>query len=172
MAAAKANLLDVLTKDAYARFDELNAILGGPRRCLKHGLAANAKLLGAKGSVEFRRQPIHEYRDLWDIDDRLPQLAWIWQLNRGVFKSPARSGRAGRPRSSTRTPTCGDTWTTSSSPPRSRTRRLDGVRKENGGSKSPRPCEVDPRYAGSTDQAPRPCVAAYRIRADESIVSP
>ena len=28
MAAAKANLLDVLTKDAYARFDELNAILG------------------------------------------------------------------------------------------------------------------------------------------------
>jgi len=89
MAAAKANLLDVLTKDAYARFDELNAILGRSEEvCRKHGLAANAKLLGAKGSVEFRRQPIHEYRDLWDIDDRLPQLAWIWQLNRGVFKSP------------------------------------------------------------------------------------
>ena len=45
-------------------------------------------MLGAKGSVEFRREPIHEYRDLWDIDDRVPQLAWLWQLNRGVFKSP------------------------------------------------------------------------------------
>ena len=56
--------------------------------CLKHGLAANVKVLGAKGSVEFRREPIHEYRDLWDIDDRVPQLAWLWQLNRGVFKSP------------------------------------------------------------------------------------
>ena len=32
--------------------------------------------------------PIHEYRDLWAIDDRIPQLAWLWQLNRGVFKSP------------------------------------------------------------------------------------
>jgi glutamate-1-semialdehyde 2,1-aminomutase len=89
MAAAQANLLEVLTPDAYARFDELNAILQkSDQVCLKHGLAANVKVLGAKGSVEFRREPIHEYRDLWDIDDRVPQLAWLWQLNRGVFKSP------------------------------------------------------------------------------------
>ena len=71
MAAAKANLLEVLTPEAYARFDELNAILQGcDEACAKHGLPANVKLLGAKGSVEFRREPIHEYRDLWDIDDR------------------------------------------------------------------------------------------------------
>jgi glutamate-1-semialdehyde 2,1-aminomutase len=89
MAAAKANLLEVLTPDAYARFDELNTILARSEEvCRDQGLSANVKLLGAKGSVEFRREPIHEYRDLWDIDDRLPQLAWIWQLNRGVFKSP------------------------------------------------------------------------------------
>jgi len=89
MAAAKANLLEVLTPDAYARFDELNAILArADEACAKYGLPANVKLLGAKGSVEFRREPIHEYRDLWDIDDRVPQLAWLWQLNRGVFKSP------------------------------------------------------------------------------------
>ena len=89
MAAAKANLLEVLTPDAYHRFDELNAILAkSDEACAKHGLPANVKLLGAKGSVEFRREPIHEYRDLWDIDDRVPQLAWLWQLNRGVFKSP------------------------------------------------------------------------------------
>jgi len=89
MAAAKANLLEVLTPDAYPRFDELNTILAkADEACAKHGLPANVKLLGAKGSVEFRREPIHEYRDLWDIDDRVPQLAWLWQLNRGVFKSP------------------------------------------------------------------------------------
>ena len=46
------------------------------------------KLLGAKGSIDWRAEPIHEYRDLWEIDDRVPQLAWLWQLNRGVFKSP------------------------------------------------------------------------------------
>jgi len=89
MAAAKANLYEVLTPDAYRRFDELNAILArSDEVCAGHGLAANVKVLGAKGSVEFRHEPIHEYRDLWDIDDRVPQLAWLWQLNRGVFKSP------------------------------------------------------------------------------------
>jgi glutamate-1-semialdehyde aminotransferase len=46
------------------------------------------KRLGAKGSIDWRSTPIHEYRDLWEIDDRVPQLAWLWQLNRGVFKSP------------------------------------------------------------------------------------
>jgi glutamate-1-semialdehyde 2,1-aminomutase len=89
MAAAKANLTRVLTKDAYARLEELNAIL---RRCEdvieRYRLPASMKLLGAKGSIDWSPTPIHEYRDLWAIDDRVPQLAWLWQLNRGVFKSP------------------------------------------------------------------------------------
>ena len=33
------------------------------------------KLLGAKGSIDWRKEPIREYRDLWEIDDRIPQLA-------------------------------------------------------------------------------------------------
>jgi glutamate-1-semialdehyde 2,1-aminomutase len=89
MAAAKANLEEILTKDAYTRIDELNGIL---RRCEdlieRYRLPASMKTLGAKGSIDWRATPIHEYRDLWDIDDRIPQLAWLWQLNRGVFKSP------------------------------------------------------------------------------------
>ena len=89
MAAAKANLLDVLTPDAYKEFDRINGILG---RCediiAKYRLPASMKLHGAKGSIDWSPEPIHEYRDLWDIDDRVPQLAWLWQLNRGVFKSP------------------------------------------------------------------------------------
>jgi glutamate-1-semialdehyde 2,1-aminomutase len=89
MAAAKVNLEEVLTKDAYVRIDEIDAIL---RRCedviARYGLPATMKTLGAKGAIDWSRTPIHEYRDLWAIDDRIPQLAWLWQLNRGVFKSP------------------------------------------------------------------------------------
>jgi glutamate-1-semialdehyde 2,1-aminomutase len=89
MAAMKVNLTEVLTRDAYGEFDRIN---DGFRRCQdvidKHRLPASMKLLGAKGSVDWHTEPIHEYRDLWDIDDRVPQLAWLWQLNRGVFKSP------------------------------------------------------------------------------------
>jgi len=89
MAVAKANLTEVLTKPAYARLDELNVIL---HRCeevvANYGLPASMKTLGAKGSIDWSTTPIREYRDLWKIDDRVPQLAWLWQLNRGVFKSP------------------------------------------------------------------------------------
>jgi glutamate-1-semialdehyde 2,1-aminomutase len=89
MAAAKVNLTEVLTKDAYVRLDEIDAIL---RRCedviATYRLPASMKTLSAKGSIDWRIEPIHEYRDLWEIDDRVPQLAWLWQLNRGVFKSP------------------------------------------------------------------------------------
>ena len=89
MAVAKVNLSEVLTHDAYRRLDELDQIL---RRCEDvidtYRLPASMKTLGAKGSIDWRATPIHEYRDLWEIDDRVPQLAWLWQLNRGVFKSP------------------------------------------------------------------------------------
>ena len=54
----------------------------------QYRLPASMKTLGAKGSIDWSTTPIHEYRDLWEIDDRIPQLAWLWQLNRGVFKSP------------------------------------------------------------------------------------
>jgi glutamate-1-semialdehyde aminotransferase len=83
------NLTEVLTKDAYNEFDR---IADGFEHCEaiidKYRLPASMKLLGAKGSIDWRPEPIHEYRDLWEIDDRIPQLAWLWQLNRGVFKSP------------------------------------------------------------------------------------
>ncbi|MEX0985262.1 MAG: aspartate aminotransferase family protein [Actinomycetota bacterium] len=89
MAAARVNLEEVLTKDAYVRLDEINTIL---MRCEdvieRYRLPATVKTIGAKGSIEWSAEPIHEYRDLWAIDDRVPQLAWLWQLNRGVFKSP------------------------------------------------------------------------------------
>ena len=89
MAAAKVNLTEVITKDAYARLDEINAILARCEDVIeRYRLPASMKRLAAKGSIDWRSTPIHEYRDLWDIEDGVPQLAWLWQLNRGVFKSP------------------------------------------------------------------------------------
>jgi glutamate-1-semialdehyde 2,1-aminomutase len=82
-------MTEVLTHDAYGEFGRISAIFGGCQRVIdEYRLPASMKLLGAKGSIDWRKEPIHEYRDLWQIDDRVPQLAWLWQLNRGVFKSP------------------------------------------------------------------------------------
>jgi glutamate-1-semialdehyde 2,1-aminomutase len=89
MAAAKVNLTEVITKDAYARLDEINGILARCEHAIeRYRLPASMKRLSAKGSIDWRSTPIHEYRDLWEIEDGVPQLAWLWQLNRGVFKSP------------------------------------------------------------------------------------
>jgi len=89
MAAAKVNLTEVITKDAYVRLDEINAILARCEEIIeRYRLPASMKRLAAKGSIDWRSTPIHEYRDLWEIEDGVPQLAWLWQLNRGVFKSP------------------------------------------------------------------------------------
>jgi glutamate-1-semialdehyde 2,1-aminomutase len=90
MAAAKAALTEVLTKDAYGRFDALNAILSnGCRRVIdEHRLPANVETLGAKGSLTYRAEPVREYRDGLGIAEGPSYLAWLWQLNRGVFKSP------------------------------------------------------------------------------------
>jgi glutamate-1-semialdehyde 2,1-aminomutase len=89
MAAAKVNLTEVITKDAYGRLDEINAILARCEDVIeRYRLPASMKRLAAKGSIDWRSTPIHEYRDLWEIEDGVPQLAWLWQLNRGVFKSP------------------------------------------------------------------------------------
>jgi glutamate-1-semialdehyde 2,1-aminomutase len=90
MAAARAALTEVLVPEAYGRFDELNAILeGGSRRVIEeYRLPAVVSTLGAKGSITYRADPVREYRDGVGIDDRPSYLAWLWQLNRGVFKSP------------------------------------------------------------------------------------
>ena len=44
--------------------------------------------VGAKGSVIYSTKPVREYRDAVGIDERISYLAWLFQQNRGVFKSP------------------------------------------------------------------------------------
>jgi len=90
MAASRAALTEVLTKDAYGRFDELNAILteGVSAVIAEHRLPAHLETMGAKGSITWRAEPLHDYRDGLEVDERPSYLSWLWQLNRGVFKSP------------------------------------------------------------------------------------
>jgi glutamate-1-semialdehyde 2,1-aminomutase len=90
MAASRAALTEVLTKDAYRRFDQIHAIIGAGVRAVidHHRLPARITTLGAKGGVNWKTEPVREYRDALDIDERVSYAAWLWQLNRGVFKSP------------------------------------------------------------------------------------
>jgi glutamate-1-semialdehyde 2,1-aminomutase len=90
MAAARAALTQVLTKDAYVHLNQIHGILaeGCTAAIEKHHLPAYVTGAGAKGSVIYSATPVREYRDTIGIDERITYLAWLFQQNRGVFKSP------------------------------------------------------------------------------------
>jgi glutamate-1-semialdehyde 2,1-aminomutase len=90
MAASHACLTEVLTKDSYEHLNALHRILseGCGAAIDEHRLPAYVTGLGAKGSVIYSPTPVREYRDAVGIDERITYLAWLFQQNRGVFKSP------------------------------------------------------------------------------------
>ena len=90
MAASKAALTEVLTRDAYDRFNAIHRRMadGCSAVIAKHGLPAYVAGIGAKGSVIYSPTPVREYRDAIGIDERITYAAWLFQQNRGVFKSP------------------------------------------------------------------------------------
>jgi glutamate-1-semialdehyde 2,1-aminomutase len=90
MAASRAALTEVLTREAYDHLDELHSTLaaGCGAAIEKYGLPAYVTGVGAKGSVIYSATPVREYRDAIGIDERITYLAWLVQQNRGVFKSP------------------------------------------------------------------------------------
>jgi glutamate-1-semialdehyde 2,1-aminomutase len=90
MAASRAALTEVLTPDAYDHLNAVHMVLadGCTAAIQKHRLPAYVTGLGAKGSVIYRAERVREYRDAVEIDERITYLAWLYQQNRGVFKSP------------------------------------------------------------------------------------
>ena len=90
LAASKATLTEVLTKDAYDHLNEIHRTLqeGCEAAIERHRLPAYVTGLGAKGSVIYSPTRVREYRDTVGIDERITYLAWLFQQNRGVFKSP------------------------------------------------------------------------------------
>lgn len=90
MAATRATLSEVLTDESYAHLDRLAADLraGLAAVIAEHGAGWHVVSVGAKGCVTFRKEPVHEYREFLQIDDRLGHLHWLMQHNGGVFLPP------------------------------------------------------------------------------------
>jgi glutamate-1-semialdehyde 2,1-aminomutase len=93
MAAARASLTDVLTTEAYTHLDALNErILSGCNGVIeKYGLPGYAVGVGAKGCVTFSPEKVIDYETYKaNQDGELADLAWLYNMNRGVFMTPGR----------------------------------------------------------------------------------
>lgn len=93
MAAARASLEQVLTADAYAHLDHLNdRIVNGCQAVVdKYDLPGYAVGIGSKGCVTFSSAKIVDYESFKQNQDAaLADLAWLYNLNRGIFMTPGR----------------------------------------------------------------------------------
>src|SRR5206468_332534 len=93
MAAARANLEEVLTPPAYEHLDHLNErILNGCARVIEeHKLPGHAIGIAAKDCVTFATDRIVDYASFSaNQDAELTDLAWLYSMNRGIFMTPGR----------------------------------------------------------------------------------
>jgi glutamate-1-semialdehyde 2,1-aminomutase len=93
MAATRANLEEVLTPDAYAKLDALNdRILAGCRSVIdEFGLPGYPVGISSKGCVTFSPVKVNDYETFKEHQDaELSELAWLFNLNRGIFMTPGR----------------------------------------------------------------------------------
>jgi glutamate-1-semialdehyde 2,1-aminomutase len=93
MAAARASLFDVLTPDAYTRLDRLcsRLIAGCDEILRRYGLPGYTVGIGSKGCVHFADAPIRDYTSFMAHQNPvLPELAWLYNANRGVLMAPGR----------------------------------------------------------------------------------
>ena len=95
MAAARANLEQVLTPDAYATLNRLNdRILEGCTGVIeKYGLPGYAVGIGSKGCVTFSTAKVIDYETFAANQDAdLADLAWLFNMNRGIYMTPGPRG--------------------------------------------------------------------------------
>jgi len=87
VAASRAVLTEILTPDVYERFDEQDRVLSGGVAGVieRHRLPARVVSVRCRGSVHFRAEPVRDFRDHVATDGALAHLAWLYQLNGGVF---------------------------------------------------------------------------------------
>src|SRR5215204_422982 len=93
MAAARANLVEVLTPEAYERLDALNdRILRGCSDVIeRYGLSGYAVGVGSKGCVTVSPVKIVDYETFKaNQDAELADLAWVFNMNRGIYMTPGR----------------------------------------------------------------------------------
>ena len=93
MAAARASLERVLTPEAYRHLDALNdRILAGCDAVIeRYQLPGYAVGVGSKGCVTFSPTPIVDYESFAANQDvAVTDLAWLWNMNRGIYMTPGR----------------------------------------------------------------------------------
>ena len=93
MAATRANLLEVLTPDAYTHLDRLNErILAGCQAVIaKYNLPGYSVGVGSKGCVTFSPVEVVDYETFKANQDAdMAELAWLFNMNRGIFMTPGR----------------------------------------------------------------------------------
>jgi glutamate-1-semialdehyde 2,1-aminomutase len=93
MAAARSNLLEVLTPDAYVHLDTLNEhILRGCEAVIaSYDFPGYGVGVGSKGCVTFSSERIVDYLSFKaNQDAALCELAWLYNMNRGIFMTPGR----------------------------------------------------------------------------------
>jgi glutamate-1-semialdehyde 2,1-aminomutase len=93
MAASRASLEQVLTPAAYAHLDALNdRILAGCEAVIdRHQLPGYAVGIGSKGCVTFSPTSILDYETFKASQDvPVTELAWLWNMNRGIYMTPGR----------------------------------------------------------------------------------
>ena len=93
MAAARASLQEVLTPNAYEHLERVgDRILAGCQAVVeRYGLPAYSVGIGAKGCVTFSPTRIVDYETFKENQDvELTELAWLYNLNRGIFMTPGR----------------------------------------------------------------------------------
>jgi glutamate-1-semialdehyde 2,1-aminomutase len=90
MAAARAQLTEVLDDDAYRHLDALrDRMVTGVERILEdRDLPAHVVAVGAKGCVTFSNTPIRNYREFLAIDDRWSHCHWLVQMAGRVLLPP------------------------------------------------------------------------------------
>jgi glutamate-1-semialdehyde 2,1-aminomutase len=93
MAAARASLERVLTPDAYEHLEAIEArLLAGCQEVVdRYGLPGYTVGIGAKGCVVFAPEPVLDYETFKEHQDgELADLAWLYNMNRGVYMTPGR----------------------------------------------------------------------------------
>ena len=93
MAAVRANLTEVMTPEAYAHLDALNdRILAGCTGVIqKYNLPGYPVGVASKGCVTFATEKITDYTTFKRSQDKdLSELAWLFNMNRGIFMTPGR----------------------------------------------------------------------------------
>jgi glutamate-1-semialdehyde 2,1-aminomutase len=90
VAAGRAVLEDVATEEAYTKIGALRARIDQALSdvIVESGLPAHVVSIGAKGCVTFSTEPVRDYRDFLEIDDRYNHAHWLFQHNGGVFLPP------------------------------------------------------------------------------------